>query len=168
MGFLESFCFIWLGGLWLFAFKSVPTTTTAPQHSGLFVNKHLKFARDWMSLVCDMTMNVKQLLVTVLMASAVAFSGCGKKQSSDPSAFEISGVKVDLPKLEKALEANPELLIVVNNAKLEVRYGRFLEAMQVLDKLSNNPALNDTQKKVVTDVIGQFKQVVEKAGPARP
>ena len=77
-------------------------------------------------------------------------------------------MKVDLPKLEKALETNPELLAVVNNAKIEVRYGRFLEAMQVLDKLSNNPALNDTQKKVVTDVIGQFKQVVEKAGPARP
>ena len=42
-------------------------------------------------------------------------------------------MKVDLPKLEKALETNPELLAVVNNAKMEVRYGRFLQAMQILE-----------------------------------
>ena len=42
-------------------------------------------------------------------------------------------MKVDLPKLEKALETNPELLAVVNNAKMEVRYGRFLQAMQLLE-----------------------------------
>jgi len=107
-------------------------------------------------------------LYCCLILCALAFAGCGKKEPPTPPAYEISGVKVDMPKLQAAFAgAPPELTSDINTATSMVRYGQYEKAMQSLDKLSSNPALNDAQKKVVTDVLEQLKQVVMKAGPSR-
>jgi len=113
-------------------------------------------------------MNAKKLLAIVLLASAVAFSGCGKKQPPVPPAAEISGVKVDVPKLRQALMgAAPEVQTDLNQVTSNLRYGQYEKALMSLDKLVNNPVLNDSQKKVVNEVIEQMKQVINKAGPTR-
>ncbi len=113
-------------------------------------------------------MNPKILLGIVLTASAVGISGCGKKQPTTLPAAEISGVKVDIPKLRQSLvDAAPEVQAELNQVTSNVRYGQYEKALMALDKLANNPALNDAQKKVVNDVIEQMKQVIMKAGPSR-
>ena|ERR1051326_5194995 len=113
-------------------------------------------------------MKVKALPVMLLLASAVAFSGCGKKQPATPPPAEISGIKVDVPKLRQALSgAAQEAQSDLNMFTSSLRYGQYEKALMGLDKLANNPALNDTQKKVVNEVIEQMKQVIAKAGPTR-
>jgi predicted small lipoprotein YifL len=113
-------------------------------------------------------MNVKALPVMLLMACAVAFCGCGKKQPPTPPPAEISGVKVDVPKLRQAfIGAAQELQSDMNAFTSSLRYGQYEKGLMALDKLSQNPALNEAQKKVVGEVIEQMKQVIEKAGPQR-
>jgi len=113
-------------------------------------------------------MNAKTLLAIVLMASAAGFCGCGKKQPPAPPPAEISGIKVDVPKLRQALSGSAqEVQSDLNMFTSSLRYGQYEKALMGLDKLINNPALNDTQKKVVNDVIEQMKQVIAKAGPTR-
>jgi predicted small lipoprotein YifL len=113
-------------------------------------------------------MNAKTLLAVVVMALGVSFSGCGKKQPPTPPPAEISGIKVDLPKLRQALSgAAPEVQSGLSMVTSNLRYGQYEKALMGLDQLLNNPALNDSQKKVVNDVIEQMKQVIAKAGPTR-
>ena len=113
-------------------------------------------------------MKAKTLLAVVLMAVGVAYSGCGKKAPPTPPPAEISGIKVDVPKLRQTLSGAPqEVMSDMNMFTSSLRYGQYEKALMGLDKLASNPGLNDTQKKVVNDVIEQMKQVIAKAGPTR-
>ena len=113
-------------------------------------------------------MKAKTLLAVVLMAVAVSHSGCGKKAPPTPPPAEISGIKVDVPKLRQTLSGAPqEVMSDMNMFTSSLRYGQYEKALMGLDKLASNPGLNDTQKKVVNDVIEQMKQVIVKAGPTR-
>jgi hypothetical protein len=106
--------------------------------------------------------------ISCLAVCVLLFPGCGKKEPPAPQSYDISGVKVDMPKLQTTFQnAPPELLNPVNTASSMVRYGQYERAMQALDGLLSNPALNDAQKKVVTDVLEELKQVIQKAGPTR-
>jgi hypothetical protein len=95
------------------------------------------------------------------------FSGCGKKEPPHNAPYDIGGVKVDIPKLQQMFSTTPDLQPPVNQAVSQLRYGRYLEAMKSLDQLANNPALNDSQKKAVNEVIEQMKQVINKLGESR-
>jgi len=107
-------------------------------------------------------------LFSLLALCFISLSGCGKKDPPPPTAYEVSGVKVDMPKLQAAFaEAPPEISTDVNQTSAALRYGQYERALQSLDRLINNPALTEPQKKVVTDVIEQMKQVIAKAGPTR-
>ena len=114
-------------------------------------------------------MKVLNLWFCFMAACLVVLSGCGNKQPQPlaSAALDISGVQVDMPKLKAAVATNPQLQAAVNAAALQIRYGKHLEAMQSVSKLAANPALSDAQKKIVTDVVEQLKQVVAKAGPVR-
>jgi len=105
------------------------------------------------------------LIITVLL---FVLAGCGKKQPAVQPAYEIKGVKVDVPKLQDAFAgAPPEIQADVNQTTLNLRYGMYEKSLMALDRLINNPALNDKQKKVVNDVIEEMKQLIAKAGPSR-
>jgi len=103
-----------------------------------------------------------------VLSGLLLVGGCGKKQPTASPAYEINGVKVDVPKLQEAFAGSPpEIQADVNQTTRNLRYGMYEKSLMALDRLSTNPALNDTQKKVVNDVIEQMKQLIAKAGPSR-
>jgi len=102
-------------------------------------------------------------------ASCLAFllllGGCSKSGEPDKlPPMEFEGVKVDTPRLmAEFLNASPELQKPVNDAVTKVRYRKYFEAMMDLDGALKNPGLNDKQKKLIDQVIGQLKEVLAKA-----
>ena len=113
-------------------------------------------------------MNAEQIIFGILVAGLLAFSGCGKKAPQIPAAYEVSGVKVDMPKLQQAFAgAGKDLQPDVAWTEYNIRRGQYVEALTSLDKLVNNPNLNDAQKNAVNEVIEEMKQVINKAGPSR-
>lgn len=114
---------------------------------------------------------MKLLLGLVLALGFVSLVGC-KKSGGDQSGgavapTEIQGVKVDIGKLNQAMEtATPEQQATARNIQMAFRYGQYEKALMEADKLANDATLNEQQKKVATDVLEQVKQVVAKAPPA--
>ena len=97
----------------------------------------------------------------------MTLTGC-KKEDHQGSAQQFHGVNVDWPKLETEFaKAGQDVQDSLNLAKRFLRYAQFPQALMELDKLSNNPSLTDSQKKLVNDLIQQTKQEVTKA-PAQP
>src|SRR5947209_4189494 len=112
-------------------------------------------------------MRIRTLVVGFWAACLLVMVGCGKKQQATPPAYEVSGVKVDIPKLQQAFaSASDDLKSEVNQMGSFIRYGQYINVLASLDKLANNPALSDDQKKVVNEVIEQVRQVINKAGPS--
>jgi hypothetical protein len=94
-------------------------------------------------------------------------AGCSKSAETDkmpPS--QIQGVDVDIPRLSAEFaKAKPEIQEKVNDAVTKVRYKRYMQAMMDLDEVLNSPGLDDKQKKLVTQVTGQLKEVIAKGAP---
>jgi len=98
---------------------------------------------------------------------ALTLTACSKGPSA-PAPVDINGVKVDLPKMQAAFANSSQELIVASGPPLmSIRYGKYAEAIPDLEKLAANPGLNEDQKKAVTAVLEQMKQVVAK-GPVTP
>ena len=111
-------------------------------------------------------MRMTQWIVMCLLAGALALVGCGK---SEPPAPVQQGVAIDLPKLSDAFaNATPETQSLLSAVASGVRYGEYASALAALDKLAKIPNLNEAQKKIVTEVIEQVKQVASKAPTAPP
>jgi hypothetical protein len=105
--------------------------------------------------------------LSCLLGALLACAGCGNKEQT-PSANQISGVQVDMPKLGSTFEAaSPELRSPIIEAGSNLRYGQYAKALASLSPLTNNASLTDQQKKVLNEVIDQIKQVIEKSGPSR-
>jgi hypothetical protein len=95
----------------------------------------------------------------------VALAGC-KKADQQGSAQQFYGINVDWPKLDAEFaKASSDVQDSVSLVKRFFRYGQFPQALMELDKLSNNPNLAESQKKLVNDLLEQTKQVVAKAPP---
>ena len=92
---------------------------------------------------------------------------CSKSDQTDQQlSLEVEGVKLDTPQLvTEFLNASPELYKKVNDAVTDVRYQGYVEALVALDEVLKGPGLNDKQKKLLTKVIGQLKEVIAKAPP---
>ncbi len=95
--------------------------------------------------------------------------GCGKSgQSEKQPPMEIEGVKVDTPQMmAEFLDTSPDLYRQANDVMTKVRYKQYVEAMVDLDDLLKKPGLNEKQKKVVTQVLDQLKEVVGKTAPGQ-
>jgi acetate kinase len=112
-------------------------------------------------------MRNKYVVLIALMGSLFALVGCGPSKK-EPQAMEISGVKVDLVKLQQTFQpAAPEMQTAVSRTMMNIRYGQYQEALVELDKLATTAGITEPQKKVVTDVIDQIKQVMAKAPAGR-
>jgi hypothetical protein len=104
-------------------------------------------------------------LLICLVAGAIALLGCGRQKPEPPVQ---AGVTLDLPKLQDAFaSASAELQTQVSEVMRGVRYGEYAPALAALAKLEASPGLTDAQKKIVTEVTAQVKEVASK-GPAAP
>ena len=112
---------------------------------------------------------MKMRLLCGLCCLAVLFglSACSKSSPTEQqTSIEVEGVKLDTPQLlTEFMEASPELYKRVNDAITDVRYQGYLQAMMELDEVLKTPGLKDAQKKWLTKVIEQMKQVMAKAPP---
>src|SRR5262245_49650428 len=93
---------------------------------------------------------------------------CSKSGQTDQlPALEIEGIKLDTPQLvtEFMNNASPELYKKVNDAVTDIRYQSYVESMMALDEVLKGPGLNDKQKKLLSQVIGQLKEVIAKVPP---
>lgn len=107
--------------------------------------------------------------VVLIGLLAFAGSGCSKK-AAVAAAPTVSGVKLDIPKLKQAFGTSTNLVILktLQSAIDNIRYGAFLDSVQGLDKLANDPGTSEEQKKVVLEVIEQVKQLSEKQPAPAP
>jgi hypothetical protein len=75
------------------------------------------------------------------------------------------GVSIELGRLRQEFQnASPELQDTVRQISIEAHQWRLAQMMVDLDKLGNTPGLIDPQKKVVSDVLDQVKEVLAKKG----
>jgi hypothetical protein len=110
----------------------------------------------------------KACLCYVLVAAVVVvvFVGC-KKSNSGLQPMMVDGVALETTRFAQAFDtASPDLRAVEANIQLSIRYRQYVQALANLDKLLNNPALNEEQKKVVSAFTDQVKQLATKAQAA--
>ena len=106
------------------------------------------------------------LLLGLIAATFIVSAGCSKTEKV-PQGPQINGVTVDLPKLSAAFEnASPELKSTVNQVGFNLRYQKYEESLMALDKLANDPNVNESQKKVVNELIEEVKKLANAAPPA--
>ena len=105
-------------------------------------------------------------MLGVATVTLLTVAGCGKSDKTPP-APQMQGVTVDIPKLNQAFEnASQELKTTSTSVGFNIRYGKYEDALMALDKLVNDPNVNEAQKKVVNQVIEEVKQLANAAPPA--
>jgi hypothetical protein len=107
-------------------------------------------------------------IFATLTICALALAGCSKESGDAPGPIPVYyGVKMDaLPKLDTEFKtAAPDVQNGVNAAKRALRYQLYPQTLAELGKLAKNPSLTEPQKKAVTDLLEQVKQVVAASKP---
>ena len=107
-------------------------------------------------------------LVVLSVAAALLFTaGCKKKETVQ--APEFQGVTIDLPKLNDAFAntTSQDIKTTVTQVGFNLRYQKYEDALMSLDKLANDPAVTDAQKKVVAEIIEQTKKLANAPAPAQ-
>jgi hypothetical protein len=112
-------------------------------------------------------MRMRVAWVLCCLPLLLGLGACSKSSPVDQQTYvEIEGEKLSTPQLmNEFLDASPDLYKRVNDAITKVRYQGYLEAMMELDEVLKTPGLNDKQKKLLAQVIGQLKTVMAKAPP---
>jgi hypothetical protein len=113
-------------------------------------------------------MRITKLFYGLLTAGLLGLVACSKSSSGSSAPLEINGVKVDQPSFVAAFEnAPPEVKGSDYSEVTEgIRYRQWDRALVALDKLGQQPNLNEAQKKSVAQLTEQLKQVVVKGPPA--
>lgn len=111
-------------------------------------------------------MKTTNWMILFLLAGGLALAGCDKPK---PPATVQQGVTIDLPKLKEAFAtaSSPELQTAVADVARGCRYGEYSTSLAALAKLASDPGLTEPQKKIVSEVTEQIKQLAAKA-PAPP
>jgi len=103
-------------------------------------------------------------LVPLLAASALV--GCSKSSSQPPPG---AGPHVDTVKLRQAFaNSTPEIHTALDQAAFGIRYGKYAQAQEALEKLAADPSLTEPQKKIVNDSLEQLKKMEEAQAAAPP
>jgi len=105
--------------------------------------------------------------LSLLAGCLLLGAGCKKREQYVGPPQEYYGIKVNWAKLNTEFtNASPDVQANVSLAVRAFRYALFTNALVELDKLANNPNLTDAQKKLVSDLSEQTKQVIAKAPPS--
>ena len=116
-----------------------------------------------------MYMKTTTWMVMILLAGVLALAGgCSKSAPKLQDWDEVNGVKVDMPKLQRALGPSADPKVQSSTSIIVVRFkgGEYATVLAELNKLASNPNLTEAQKQTVLDVTEQTKQLIAK-GPAR-
>jgi hypothetical protein len=110
------------------------------------------------------TKKTKGLLLGLFAAGLLASPGCKKAEPPPPpGAMQMFGITVELPRLEQEFQnADPESQTAVQEIKRQCRTLQLVKMRAALENLGNNPSLTESQKKAVSDVIGQVDRVLAK------
>ncbi len=113
-------------------------------------------------------MKMTNLLFGLVAATLLVSAGCSKGDKT-PAAPVMNGVTVDIPKLNAAFEESPQQIrSTVTQVGFNIRYNKYEEALMACDKLVNDPAVTEAQKKVVNEVIEEIKKLANAAPAAAP
>jgi hypothetical protein len=86
-----------------------------------------------------------------------------------PDTIQQAGVTLDLPKLDKEFQnASPALQGAATQIKTLYYRGQLAKAVAELSRLSTNPGLTESQKKLVTDLAEQMKQAIAASASPGP
>jgi hypothetical protein len=98
-------------------------------------------------------------LAATFTAFLVIIAGCKKSEQRVERTSQSNGVRVDWPKVDNEFaNSSPEVLESVSLIKRFIRYSQFPRAITELQKLASVPALTDSQKSMVADLVEQTKQ----------
>lgn len=105
-------------------------------------------------------MKLSYWLSAAVMAALLALAGCSKPAKPE---FKTQGVVIDMQKLYGLSHGtSPDVQNAVRQAQMNIQYSRFTDALASLDKVANDPSLNDAQKKDAADLIAQVKELASK------
>jgi hypothetical protein len=112
---------------------------------------------------------MKKLNLVVLTVAAALLFTAGCKKNETVQAPQFQGVTVDLPKLNDAFAntTSQDIKTTVTQVGFNLRYQKYEDALMSLDKLANDPAVTDAQKKVVAEIIEQTKKLASAPAPAQ-
>jgi hypothetical protein len=106
-------------------------------------------------------------ILSLIGICLLGLAGC--KKAEPPQAegtIQLYGVTVAIPKLDTEFQtAPPNVQTQVTQVKNAYRFGQYAKMVVELDKLANDPALTEPQKKLATDLIEQMRQVLAKSSP---
>jgi len=114
-------------------------------------------------------MKVSKWILPILagVALAVNTAGCNKQ----PTLHKPQSLQDGIDQLRLALDnANDEVKSnLYNGVSYNLRYDRYEEAMMAMERIQNDPSLNDAQKKLAGEVMDLMKQHVqgEQNAPAK-
>ncbi|MGA2863367.1 MAG: hypothetical protein ABSF95_02655 [Verrucomicrobiota bacterium] len=107
-------------------------------------------------------------ILGIALAGLVALAGTGCKKEEAPKMPTRDNVQINLPKLREVLaNGGPDVQNLLAKVNFGVRYGKYMDALMALDKLKDDPSLNDAQKKVVTEVLGEIQQAAKNQEAAK-
>jgi len=112
-------------------------------------------------------------ILGIALAALVTLGGTGcKRDTGVQHVSTFNKVPIDLPKLRQSLSPlTPELQKTLRGLSMDLRYHRYDKALEVLDKLKEEPNLTDAQKKVIDEVAEGVKGAqknLEAEKPAAP
>jgi len=105
----------------------------------------------------------------IAFAFLFATSAC-KKSQSHTAVQDRYGIGIDWPRLDTEFRSNSDSNVqaAVATIKRSILYHQFPQAIADLEKLAGNPALTEPQKKTLTELREQTRQVMAKGLPSRP
>ncbi len=110
-------------------------------------------------------MKIPASMLCLIGVCLLGLAGCKKAAPPQPEGtIQLFGVTVAIPKLDTEFQnAPPNVQASVTQVKNAYRFGQYGKMVVELDKLANDPALTESQKKLVNDLIEQMRQVLTKA-----
>jgi hypothetical protein len=112
-------------------------------------------------------MNQMNWVNAVVAMATLCLAGCHKSEKM-PDSEQISGVSIDMPKLQQTFagNTNDQIRRLLIDASMGLRYGDYVKSMMALEQISSQPDITEAQKKVVADVLEQEKKLAGSAAPA--
>lgn len=98
----------------------------------------------------------------MMAAGCLVFADGCKKQ--EPSEWKTLGTRVSMSELRQAFKdaSGDGIQSCLSDVTMGVHYGEYTKALAALEKLANQPGLTARQKKAISEVTSQVKELAMK------